>query len=160
MMRAYGIAGAIIFLSFPVVGSGQTAASGGQTKESPSSWTVDTLKSHFEELLAEVDKRYEQRFEGQEKAVNAALTAAKEAVAKAENAAEKRFDSVNEFRGQLSDQARTFMPRPESEQRMQTLDDKIAAVTKVCIGAVLFCVAIITVVLLIMRPQFAPKRAP
>lgn len=56
-----------------------------------------------------------QRFDAQEKAVAAALSAAKEAVAKAETAAEKRFEAVNEFRGQLTDQAATFVTRAEYE---------------------------------------------
>lgn len=112
----------------------------GETKSDISGWTVDTLKAHIERILEETDNRYEQRFK-----------AAQEAVTKAETAAEKRFDSVNEFRGQLTDQARSFMPRLESEQRMLTLDDKISALTKVCVGATLFAIAVITVVLLILR---------
>jgi hypothetical protein len=72
-----------------------------------SEWTVDTLKEHVDV-----------RFAAAEKAVDAALASSKEAVVKAEKAAEKRFDAANEFRGQLSDQAATFMPRLESEQRM------------------------------------------
>ena len=87
-------------------------------------------------LIQSNDLRYQQRFEtqeanlitaitAQEKAVAAALQAAKEAVTKAEIAAEKRFDAVNEFRGQLSDQARTFMPRSESELQINALNEKI-----------------------------------
>ena len=87
-------------------------------------------------LIQSNDLRYQQRFEtqeanlitaitAQEKAVAAALQAAKEAVTKAEIAAEKRFDAVNEFRGQLSDQARSFMPRAESELQITALNEKI-----------------------------------
>jgi phosphopantetheinyl transferase (holo-ACP synthase) len=58
-------------------------------------------------VIAEQDKRYEQRFEAQERATAtalastkeatvAALAAAKEAVIKAEAAAEKRFEGLNE----------------------------------------------------------------
>jgi len=63
---------------------------------------------HLKELLAAADRRYEQRFDAQEKAVQAALNAAK-----AEQASEKRLDSVNEFRAQLRDQAGTFVTRSE-----------------------------------------------
>lgn len=76
-----------------------------------SEWTVDTLKAH-----------HDQRFADQDKAVTAALQAAKEATTKAERAAERRFESVNEFRQQLSDQAAHFMPRAEAEQRIKTLE--------------------------------------
>jgi hypothetical protein len=93
-----------------------------------SEWTFATLKEHIEALLVEERRANEQRFEGQEKAVNAALTAAKEAVTKAEIAAEKRFDAANEFRGQLSDQAATFMPRLEAEQRIGVNADKVTAI--------------------------------
>ncbi len=89
-------------------------------------WTVDTSRESILDKLAEMDRRYEQRFESGQEAVKAALNAAKEAVGKAEYAAEKRFDSVNEFRGQLSDQAATFMPRLEAEQRIAQLAEKIA----------------------------------
>jgi hypothetical protein len=36
------------------------------------SWTVETLKEHFDDLLCEIDKRYKQRFDGQEKALDVA----------------------------------------------------------------------------------------
>jgi hypothetical protein len=88
-----------------------------------------------------------------EKAVNAALVAADRAVAKAELASETRFSTMNEFRGQLADQAATFLPRAEysaiqgtldarltSEENMHTsnikrLEDKIAAISAVQIAS-------------------------
>jgi TolA-binding protein len=70
-------------------------------------------------------QRVDERFLAQEKAVAAALAAAKEAVAKAEAASEKRFEGVNEFRGTLSDQQRTLMPRAEAEMRMGQMEGRI-----------------------------------
>lgn len=90
-----------------------------------SEWTVDTAKAYLERMMEEADHRYEQRFNAQEKSVTAALTAAKDAVDKAQESAEKRFDSVNEFRAQLSDQATTFMPRSEAEQRISQNADRL-----------------------------------
>ena len=55
------------------------------------------------------------RADAQDKAVTAALTTTQAAIMKAEAANEKRFESVNEFRSSLGDQARTLMPRAESE---------------------------------------------
>lgn len=69
------------------------------------------------------------RFEAQEKSVQAALYSADRAVAKAEAASERRFDSVNEFRNTLSDQARLLMPRSETEQALKGLSDKIDTLT-------------------------------
>jgi hypothetical protein len=58
--------------------------------------------------------------------VRDALQAAEKAVTKAEVAAERRFEAVNEFRGQLSDQASTFMPRSEADVRFGSLTKEIA----------------------------------
>lgn len=108
----------------------------GETERNISGWTTDTLRSHLMDIMNERDLRYQQRFESQEsnlgtaivaqeKAVAAALGAAERAVAKAETATEKRFDGVNEFRGQLSDQARTFMPRSEAELQFKQLTELV-----------------------------------
>jgi hypothetical protein len=70
------------------------------------------------------------RFEAQEKAVQMALAAAKEAVTKSEAANDKRFDSVNEFRSSLSDSARLLMPRIESERMHQATHQNIEELTK------------------------------
>jgi hypothetical protein len=96
---------------------------------------VETLRQLVEQRFYDSDLRYQQRYDAQnkaldaallaaEKAVQTALLAAKDAVDKAERAAEKRFESVNEFRAQLSDQAATFMPRLETEQRIGQLADR------------------------------------
>lgn len=95
---------------------------------------------HLRELMDERDRRYQQRDEDRqravdaalasaEKAVTAALVAADRAVAKAELAADKRFDSVNEFRGQLNDQATTFLSRNEYAAQHESLEDKVQALT-------------------------------
>lgn len=109
---------------------------GGQTEKNPSAWTIDSLHAHILGIFDERELRYTQRFVAQEKAVVEALAAAKEAVAaaltaadravqKAETAAEKRFDNVNEFRGQLNDQAKTFMPRQEFQVQHDALESKV-----------------------------------
>jgi hypothetical protein len=108
----------------------------GETGDVESGWTVDTLHAHVQQRMNSLqmllDERYatqtkavESAFSAADRAVNAALLAAEKAVGKAESAAEKRFDAVNEFRGQLADQASTFMPRAEAETRLQALAEKI-----------------------------------
>jgi hypothetical protein len=77
-------------------------------------WTVETLRRHMEAMLDAADKRYEQRFLAQA-----------DATLKAESASEKRFDSVNEFRGSLDDMVHTLMPRTESEARHTAASEKI-----------------------------------
>jgi hypothetical protein len=81
-----------------------------------SGWTITTLKEHYDVRLA-----------AQGKAVDAALAAAKEAVTKAEAASEKRFESINEFRGTLADQQRTLMPRAEAEKDAEAFRTGLAA---------------------------------
>ena len=93
-------------------------------------WSVDTALQHVLSLMGANDHRYEQRFLDQEKAVMLAMAAAKEAVAKAEAASEKRFDSVNEFRATLGDQQRNLMPRAESDRAFEALGEKIVALEK------------------------------
>jgi hypothetical protein len=101
--------------------------------QSPNSTTISTselLSIINERSKAEAtrisvqEKANDQRFEAQERAVAAALASAKEAVTKAEVAAEKRFDSVNEFRGQLKDQTATLIPRTEVIALLKSLQEK------------------------------------
>lgn len=97
-----------------------------ETGDSKPGWTVDTLKAMLDErhqaqtkftdtAFATQQKAMETAFAAADKAVQAALLSAEKAVAKAEGAAEKRFEATNEFRGQLADQAATFLPRTEAE---------------------------------------------
>lgn len=69
--------------------TGSIPSGSGQTASDPSGWSVDTLKDYMERLVHEHDRRFEQRFSAQEKAVEAALNAASLAVEKALASAEK-----------------------------------------------------------------------
>lgn len=119
----------------------------GETEKDISGWTVDTLRAHFQKEIDDLQKMLQERYETQtkavdaaflaqqtamqtalsaaEKAVQAALAAAEKAVSKAEAAAEKRFESVNEFRGQLTDQATTFISRNEYESKHEALIERM-----------------------------------
>lgn len=107
----------------------------GETEKEVSGWTVDTLRAHIqfqiEDLRGMLQERYDTQtkavdaaFKAAEGAVQAALASAEKAVTKAEVAAEKRFEATNEFRGQLSDQAATFLPRAEADVRIAAGDEK------------------------------------
>jgi hypothetical protein len=90
--------------------------------------TTDALLekiANLRTLMDERDRRYEERFRATDEKTSLALTSSKEAVAKAETATEKRFDSVNEFRKTLADQAAGFMPRQEYISNHQAIIDKI-----------------------------------
>jgi hypothetical protein len=90
---------------------------------------IEVLKT----LIDANDKNYNQRFDNVSSATSQALAAADRATSKAEAAAEKRFEGVNEFRQTLADQQRTLMPRPEVEiinkgisDRIEKLENKIS----------------------------------
>jgi hypothetical protein len=101
----------------------------GETADRASGWTVDTLHEHLAALLKAAQDANRQRVDDlidtvderdktQRREVQSALASAEKAVIKAEKDAKQRFKSVNEFRDQLRDQAATFMPRLEAEQRI------------------------------------------
>jgi anti-sigma factor RsiW len=79
-----------------------------------SEWTITTLKELFDRTIADRDVR-----------VNLALSAAKEAVTKAEAADEKRFALLNEFRAQQADESRKYVPREMVDTIFNGLRDRI-----------------------------------
>lgn len=89
-----------------------------------------SLREYVDNRFEAQDKAVAAALAAQEKAVTAALAAADRAVAKAETAYERRFESMNEFRGALADSARLLMPRLEAEQQMRAMTEKIDEVTK------------------------------
>lgn len=117
----------------------------GETETNVSGWTTDTLHglmislfaehearhqqryNHIEEMLHERDVRFNQRFEAQQQALYAALASQQQAVDKAEVADARRFDSVNEFRGQLNDQVTTFISRTEVKAMIDALVARVEA---------------------------------
>jgi hypothetical protein len=97
--------------------------------------------AHIRTLITANDQRYAERFNASQKAlelglagtkseISLALAAADRAVQKAEMATEKRFESVNEFRGTLDNQQRTLIPRSEVDVLGKGLEEKIAQLTK------------------------------
>jgi len=110
--------------------------------------TVEEMKEKdLRELLAERDRRYTESFahvaenlsaglallqtqiDAAKSATDHALASAERAVAKAETATEKRFESVNEFRGTLADAQRVLMPRSEAGVEFKALAEKIERLT-------------------------------
>lgn len=100
--------------------TGSIPSGSGQTASDPSGWSVDTLKDYIERLIHEHDRRFEQRFIAQEKAVQAALASASMAVDKALSSAEKANDKYeadverwrqanNEWRAAMLDRETKFV---------------------------------------------------
>lgn len=102
------------------------------------------VRDYLLAIIAERDRFYLEKFHAQEEftrqatesnahaigatkeAVNDKFANAKEAVVKAEVAAEKRFDSINEFRAQLRDQQNTFLTKGEYSGVHKSLEEKVA----------------------------------
>jgi hypothetical protein len=95
-------------------------------------------KEYLEAQIEALRQALVQQIASQKTAIDAALTAAKEAltaaqmssekaIQKAEEATEKRFEGVNEFRAQLSDQARSFATKAESDYRFAAIDKMLDA---------------------------------
>lgn len=82
----------------------------------PTGWTIETLKEHFEKILAEKDK-----------AINIALAAAKEAVGVAEKNAEKWRDSANEWRGAMTDREKKFLLTDTFEAYKESSEKALSA---------------------------------
>lgn len=82
-------------------------------------WTIDTLREHFDRIIADLERRLDERIDGQKESVTVAMAAS-----------EKRFDGVNEFRQALGDTSRLQMPRLEAENLMKALNEKMEAADK------------------------------
>ena len=88
---------------------------------------VHDLRSLLDERYATQTKALDAAFKAAEQAVAVALANAEKATVKAEDASEKRFEGVNEFRKALSDQTSTFIPRAEYDTAHASLADRVTA---------------------------------
>jgi uncharacterized tellurite resistance protein B-like protein len=83
------------------------------------------LKDLLDERYATQTKALDAAFVAAEKAVKTALDSAETAVRKAETANERRFETVDKFRIQLSDQIASFMTRNEASVRIDSIAEKL-----------------------------------
>lgn len=127
---------------------------GGETEKDISAWTVDSLKEHMEAKLELIQQHFEARIDNYEKRLlerqaaqqeaisqvrsetARALADADKAISKSENQMEKRFDAVNEFRGQLNDQVKTFLTRETYEVAHEALDGKVDIIQNLITGII------------------------
>ena len=88
-----------------------------------SSATDVSLREYLVAQIDAAEKRSEQRFESMKHQIDAAFAASQTAIDKADQATEKRFEGVNEFRAALSDQASRFV----TQDALAALADKLQA---------------------------------
>ncbi len=86
-------------------------------EHNPKGWTFSAFETYVDN-----------RFVTSEEAVKTAMSAAEKATIKAETAADKRFDSVNEFREAMKDQQSKFADKEQSDFRLGALDKRINAI--------------------------------
>jgi hypothetical protein len=102
-------------------------------------WNVTTLREHLDRILADLDKRLDQRFDSQDKASEAARVSAKDAVGAAFLAAEKAVtvsqaealrarEAANEWREAMTDRERRFALQEPTNTRIDSLNQRVAAV--------------------------------
>lgn len=99
--------------------------------------SCDSASLHaLEERVAALDRLMEAKFvtfqvlvSSQAEKVALALNAADKAVSKAEQATEKRFESVNEFRASLADQSATLITRAEFISKVEAVAEKLSDLT-------------------------------
>lgn len=90
-------------------------------------WNVEATRQYLLAVIAANDQRYQEHFTANDRRYQERFDSQAEATRKAEAASEHRFDGVNEFRGQLRDQAATFIPRLEYDTRQAALAEIVRA---------------------------------
>ena len=87
------------------------------------------LREKLERLIDERDLNYKDRIQvaiaAQKALTDAAFAASEKAILKSEESQREYNVRSNEFRGQLDDQAKTLMPRVETDGRFAALESKL-----------------------------------
>jgi hypothetical protein len=81
------------------------------TEFSKQEWTIETAKDHVLALMEERDRRYQQRFESSQKAID-----------EAKLESQKKFENTNEWRSMVSDAQKNFVTRQEVEPISEQLN--------------------------------------
>lgn len=104
-------------------------------------WTTESLRIHLTALLHDESATRAREILSARDAAIAAVQAQRDlfeadkvatstAITKAESATEKRLDSMNEFRQSLADQSNRFMPRVETDAKLDALNKTVDALEK------------------------------
>lgn len=88
------------------------------------------LREHLEARIDAAERQLEARIDAVSAASNVATETAKEAVAKAEAATERRLEGLNELRAMVSDYQRDLLPRSEADSMIGNIQDRIDRLEK------------------------------
>ena len=89
-------------------------------------WTPSLVHRHISSVISSNDRRYEERFESQEKAINAALIATEKALAVAEHNAEKWRINVNEWRAEMDNREDKFTLQVETDVQFRAYNERVS----------------------------------
>lgn len=110
--------------------------------------TLDVSMFEFlNERIKAIDDRFFAMVDYQKELILVRFEAAQEAIRKADEATEKRFASVNEFRQTLSDQTKSFITRELFESSVKEVSSVSNRVSNIegRIWAVGFCLAVFNI---------------
>ena len=103
-----------------------SSGSGGEPGD-PSDWTLQAYRVYMRELLAERDRRLEQRFSAQEQAVDKALASIEKATDKSERDIERWRAASNEWRNAMDDREAKFVQYETFDARTKGITDATQA---------------------------------
>lgn len=116
---------------------------GGETEAQVSPWTVDTLKTFLLEKMEARDKALDERKKAQDEAIDLRVGETARALAavearNTERAAQwdARLAQMNEIRGQLADQGKTFLTRDSYDIAHRGLEGRVATIENLITGLV------------------------
>ena len=87
-------------------------------------------RGYFERFLAEWDRRLDERFEAQEKAIDLKLAQSRIEVAKNETEIQRRLTDLNHAHQQARDKERDFIPRETYEKQIERLNTDIRSISE------------------------------
>jgi len=90
-------------------------------------WTVETLKIYFEKILEEKDRALQAALTAAKEAVSAALNSSEKAVNKAEENATRWRENANEWRGAMMDREGKFVSRFEYDEWKRGIEASLAS---------------------------------
>jgi hypothetical protein len=105
--------------------------------------------------IAALDEKFGLLIQAQKEGVKTAMEAAEKAVAKAEIAADKRFEGLNELRGMASDWRTEFARQSTVDLQVKGITDKLESMRSsmwaYLIGGIVAGAAVATLVVLLLR---------
>lgn len=105
-----------------------------------------SIRDYVSDKFLNLEKSIDMRFESVTSMTNNALAAADKATTKAEVTANERFAGVNEFRAQLSDQARNFLTKAEFDAKWENVEKNRKDNTSLIIAVLGIIIAVISLV--------------